>query len=92
MVHQCTKFHCYRTNHKQGIGTNTVYELLLPVVDYIFIVRGLSKRQKATTNVNFLWAYAPKYPFLLHTMHVNAVKKERRQVNKKILRIKKCGI
>ena len=32
-----------------------------------------------------LWAYAQK----LRTMHVNAVKKERRQVNKTILRIKK---
>ena len=37
------------------------------------------------TNVAFLWAS----PFYMHTMHVNAVKKKRKQVNKKILRIKK---
>ena len=29
MVHQCTKFHCYRTHIKQVIGTNNFYCLRL---------------------------------------------------------------
>ena len=29
-LHQCTKFHCERTHHKQVIGTDTVYKFLLP--------------------------------------------------------------
>ena len=28
LVHQCAKFHCERTHHKQVIGTNTVYTSL----------------------------------------------------------------
>ena len=32
MVHQCTKFRCYRTHHKQVIGTIT-YKFLLPQAD-----------------------------------------------------------
>ena len=34
MVHQCTKFHCLRTNHKQVIGTNIIYRFFL----WLFVV------------------------------------------------------
>ena len=30
MVHQYTKFHCYRMHHKQVISTNTFYKFLFP--------------------------------------------------------------
>ena len=30
MVHQCTKLHGWRTNHKQVIDTNTIYKFYLP--------------------------------------------------------------
>ena len=52
MVHQCTKFHCERTHHKQVIGTITFHKffcLRLFVVVYKLVISVLMNSYHGTS-------------------------------------------